>query len=203
MTDQTYSPGFHRPVFDSQAIFRILLNALSRPALMFSPAEINLPHNAPLPPLAAGLALALLDFDTPVWLSPSWSKAAGWLAFHNGVKISSSPGEASFILAASLEELPDLQSLLCGTERYPDRSATIILKSTTLDNYANLYAEGPGLSVPHLLPPSGLQADFVKSWNENHSLYPCGVDLIVLNDGAIWALPRSIKLAVGPERQAA
>ena len=203
MIDQTYSPGLNSPVFDSQTIFRTVLNALSRPAFMFQIAYKHLPQKSPLPPLAAGLALTLLDFDSPTWLSKSWSQAAGWLAFHNGVKLSLSPGEASFILVASLEELPGLQSLASGSERYPDRSATIILKGATYDNYANLYAEGPGLSAPQLLPPSGLQADFVKSWNENHSLYPCGVDLIVLNDDGIWALPRSIKLAVEPERQAA
>ncbi|MDR1921335.1 MAG: phosphonate C-P lyase system protein PhnH [Candidatus Adiutrix sp.] len=201
MTDQTYSPGLKEPVFDSQAIFRAALSALSLPALKFKLSADRLPQQAPLPPLAAGLALTLLDFDSPAWLSPSWSKAAGWLAFHNGVK-PAAPGAASFILAAGLTELPALEQLSPGDERCPERSATVIVNCPRAENELPVYAEGPGLKRPRLLPPSGLSSAFVRFWQANHARYPLGLDLIALNGDGLWALPRSAKLSAEPERRA-
>lgn len=194
MIDQVFAPGLANPVFEAQAIFRQALMALSRPGFDFSLELGQLPAKTPLPPLAAGLALTFLDFDTKVWLSPTWAGAKGWLGFHNGPRFTEEPGEADFVLAAGFDELPDLSSLAQGDDRYPDRSATVIVQTEIGANYGPLWAQGPGLKEDKAWPDLQLSENFVQKWNQNHSQYPLGVDMIFINNCTLWALPRSVKL---------
>ena len=59
--------GLADPVFDSQKIFRAVLDATSHPGRVVSvPLPVEPP--APLRPATASLCLALVDLDTPLWL---------------------------------------------------------------------------------------------------------------------------------------
>jgi len=68
MTD-TLLAGFSDTTLDSQRAFRAALDALSRPGRIVTMPDL-LPDGAPVPlmPATAALALALFDYETPVWL---------------------------------------------------------------------------------------------------------------------------------------
>ena len=81
-------PGLADPTLDSQRIFRGLLEALARPGRI---VDVTIAVHAPLPlhPATAGMCLALLDFDTPLWLDEPGARpeVVEWLKFHCGVPI--------------------------------------------------------------------------------------------------------------------
>jgi alpha-D-ribose 1-methylphosphonate 5-triphosphate synthase subunit PhnH len=114
----------------SQWVFRLALSALYKPATPIE-AEVS-PRFAsppPLAPLLAALTLTLADQLVTVWLSPALRSAQPWLTFHCSPVYTEDAGEATLVLAGSLDELPKLADLNQGSIRYPDRSATVLLFS--------------------------------------------------------------------------
>ena len=199
LTEQTQlAPGFANYAAASQQVFRLALECLSRPcrAVEF-PGELA-PSGAPLPPVPAALALSILDALTPIWLSPSWRKAENWLRFHRGCPMAASPEEASFVLAASLDELPPLAALNQGSPRYPDSSATVILYSgLNPDGPDQLTATGPGIKGSAIFQGHGLNEKFLDERRANRESYPLGVDVFLAGAGFLAGLPRGVKLEGG------
>ena len=53
---------------------------------------------------------------------------------------------------------------------------------------------GPGLRVPAVLAVDGLPAGFASAWQENHALFPRGIDIVLCAGTSLAALPRSVAL---------
>jgi hypothetical protein len=120
--------GFSNSVFDSQSTFRSAMEALARPGRI-RPIGADILPDAPLLPSAAGLILALCDFETPLYLSPHLAALPGvaaFLRFHSGVPLVAEPSRATFALLDLAHDRLDLGSFAQGTPEYPDRSTTII-----------------------------------------------------------------------------
>jgi alpha-D-ribose 1-methylphosphonate 5-triphosphate synthase subunit PhnH len=185
----------------SQAVFRVALAALSSPARRF-PADFAGLFAAPppMPVTVAAMALTLADGLTPVWLSPSLMGASGWLAFHRSAPPAPAPGGAALVIAASPEELPPLLELDRGTDRYPDRSATVLLGGVLEDGCGGLpvKASGPGIREDTVFGDHGLGRGFFDGWALNRSSYPLGVDVFLCGPGFLAGLPRSVSLIPAP-----
>jgi alpha-D-ribose 1-methylphosphonate 5-triphosphate synthase subunit PhnH len=181
----------------SQAVFRLALSALSRPARRFPADFAGLFATAPpMPVMLAAMALTLADSLTPVWLSPSLEGSAEWLTFHRSVPSAGTPELAALVLAASPEELPPLWELSQGTDRYPDRSATVILGGVLAENGGGVpaMASGPGIREAEPFEGHGLGKEFMDAWAENRAAYPQGVDVFLAGPGCLAGLPRSVSL---------
>lgn len=193
------TPGFVNYVSSSQETFRLALEAMSRPCRAVEFPDGLAPAQAPLPGVAAALALSILDALTPVWISPSWRKAENWLRFHCGCPVCDSPEAATLILAASLDELPPLAALNQGSLRYPDSSSTVILYSGLNPQGPNrVTASGPGIQGSTVFQGHGLDENFLTQWRANRESYPLGVDVFLAGVGHLAGLPRSVKLEGGP-----
>jgi alpha-D-ribose 1-methylphosphonate 5-triphosphate synthase subunit PhnH len=119
-------PGFASPVHDAQAAFRSVMMAMARPGTV---RRIEAVPGAPgaLEPAAAAVALALCDFETPVWLDPALAEdkgVTGFLAFHTGAPVTPAIEAAQFAFLPRGAELPELTAFAQGDLSYPDRSAT-------------------------------------------------------------------------------
>lgn len=182
----TLSPGFADPVADSQACFRAVLAAMSRPGSIHTVPAVEAP--APLCAAAASAVLTLVDQETPLWLDPEAAGARQWIAFHTGAAIVPQQ-EARFVLALTL---PGLRELADGSDEAPEASATIILQVASLGVGRPFKLEGPGLREPVILAVDGLPADFAAIWTSNHGKFPRGVDLILCAGSQVAALPRSV-----------
>ena len=122
--------GFADPVFDSQTVFRTLMQAMACPGTC-QPLQTSVAAPAPLGATAAAAALTLCDHDTPLWLDANLSAARGvvvWLAFHTGAPVTPRPADAHFALVSSPSELIALEDFAQGSQEYPDRSTTLILQ---------------------------------------------------------------------------
>jgi alpha-D-ribose 1-methylphosphonate 5-triphosphate synthase subunit PhnH len=184
------------PVFAAQATFRAVLDAMARPGTIHKIEAAGAP--SPLSPTAAAVALTLCDHDTPVWLDTALRAAAPvieWLRFHCSAPIVDRPCDAAFAFLSVAQELPPLSDFNIGTPDYPDRSTTIVIEVASLRAGVHLTLTGPG-GIPerrsfHMDP---LPHDFSNRLAANRAHFPCGVDLLLVADGEVAALPRTARL---------
>jgi alpha-D-ribose 1-methylphosphonate 5-triphosphate synthase subunit PhnH len=187
-------PGFSDPVLESQRSFRILLEAMSHPGRVF-PLEVGMKVPEPLHIAAAALALALLDFDTPLWtdLAPD-SEAANWIRFHSGCPLAEDPFSGRFGLITGDCGLSLMSRFHPGLDEFPEESATVIIQVDGLVFGNGKKLTGPGIEKEHYLAVEGLPEDFWGAWKANHHLYPLGVDVILTTWLELAALPRTTRV---------
>ncbi|MFB2551829.1 phosphonate C-P lyase system protein PhnH [Ensifer soli] len=187
------SGAFSDPVFQSQAVFRALMDAMARPGTIVTlPARAEPP--TPLGPAAGAVALTLCDGDTPVYLAPPLLASAlpGWLAFHTGAPVTRVKAEAHFAFTGP--EALCLSAFSAGTQDYPDRSTTLVVELLALAGGRRLTLRGPGIEATTEIAPAGLPEIFPDLWAENRALFPRGVDLILAAGSEILCLPRTTRL---------
>lgn len=189
--------GFSSPVFDAQATFRAVMDAMARPGTV-QPAKAETQPPAPLSPVSAAVALSLCDGDTPLWLDPALRQSktvANWLGFHTGAPLVEAPADAHFALVADVAGLISLENFAQGSQEYPDRSTTLVLQVASLSAGATLLLEGPGIDGTATLAPTPLPRHFLEQWKQNHARFPRGVDLILAAPDGIACLPRSTRIS--------
>lgn len=189
------SKGFASPVFDSQACFRTILEAMSSPGRILSmPVKPGCPSGLNISTVSVCLTLA--DLDTPLWLDAgaTTSEIKDYLQFHCGLPIVSDPKQAAFALGVDLQSFPALSSFHPGTPEYPDRSATLFLQVEGLQQGQGVTFSGPGIKSTHRLSIQGLPAGFWEQWSVNRSCYPLGVDILFVCGDLICGLPRTTKV---------
>ncbi|MFN3349594.1 phosphonate C-P lyase system protein PhnH [Pseudorhodoplanes sp.] len=187
------SAAFADPVRDAQAVFRAAMNALARPGMVLQ-LDCALAPPAPLSTGAAAIALALADYETPLWLDAELAASeavAAWLRFHTGAPVVADPARAVFALISDARALPDLALFSWGEQDYPDRSATLIVQVASLSAGTALRLSGPGIETAQMLRAGPLPADFADRAGANRALFPRGVDFLLVADKAVAALPRS------------
>jgi alpha-D-ribose 1-methylphosphonate 5-triphosphate synthase subunit PhnH len=186
--DASLDGGFGQPVFEAQAIFRLLMNAMARPGSHhFVEADVTAPGLAGS--AQAALALTLCDADTPVWCRHAPAALGAWLAFHAGARLTASPDEAAFAFVEPDGALPD--GLPLGTQDYPDRSATLVIEVRGFGEGERFRLTGPGIDVSCNLAVAGLPAGFVAFRAANRARFPRGLDVVLTAGRDLVALPRS------------
>ena len=193
----TPGPGFADPVFDAQATFRALLEAMARPGSV-ADIGVDLTPPSPLSPAAAAVALTLFDHDTSVWLdgAAGSDEVQRFLAFHCGSPMTESPMEAAFAVIADAQSMPGLDRFDPGSDAYPDGSTTLVIDVAALDDGTRITLKGPGIAEVAALAPAGLPADFWDWMAVNRSIFPLGVDVILACGRSLACLPRTTLIEV-------
>lgn len=192
--------GFSSEALGSQAVFRSVLQALSQPG-----SPVAMAHDAEVPAAghaaSAAVLLALLDSECTLWLSPTLaaSQAGTWLRFHTGCVLVDAPAQARFAWVGAGDALPALDSLACGSDEYPDQSATVVVDVQVLapavEGAGAWRLTGPGIPSAQHLRVAGLPEDFERQWAANHGAFPRGVDLVLATATHIAGLPRTTRIA--------
>ena len=198
MSGDALSGGFADPVFDAQATFRAVLDALSRPGRIVALGQRVAPP-APLLPAAAAVIAALADDGTPVFLDPALDTepVRGWIAFHTGAPVTRDPAAAAFAVVGNPSEMLAFSAFAQGTAEYPDRAATLILQVAALDGGTPLVLSGPGIATAATLAPRPLPPDFAGRMRANRALFPLGLDVVLAAPEALAGLPRSVRIEEG------
>jgi alpha-D-ribose 1-methylphosphonate 5-triphosphate synthase subunit PhnH len=200
-----HAPGFADPTRDAQRAFRAVLDALAHPARPFplaGPAE---------PPAALGrglaaVALTLLDEDCAVWLGGALAhdtEVAAWVAFHTGARRVHAAAAAGFVIADP-RALPPLESLALGTDEAPHLSATVVLDIRGCTGFPNTVqarftAAGPGIDGTAALAAPWATDGFADAWHRNTGIFPRGVDLLLVDEDTVAALPRTTHLTTADQ----
>jgi alpha-D-ribose 1-methylphosphonate 5-triphosphate synthase subunit PhnH len=188
--------GFADKVLSAQATFRSVMEAMARPA---SVQRIAATAGAPRAMMrgAAAIALTLFDHDTPVWLDPQMSETADvtkWLKFHTGAPVTSNSSICSFAMIGDPRTLPALDRFAFGSNEYPDRSTTLILQVESLAQGQTLELRGPGIDGAAVLQAAIQPADLFERLEINRTLFPRGIDVVLVADDVIVAIPRTTRL---------
>tara|TARA_R110002072_G_scaffold79395_5_gene183217 strand:- start:405 stop:1034 length:630 start_codon:yes stop_codon:yes gene_type:complete len=195
------SVGLPDPLHDAQGVFRDVLRAMSRPGEVRETAvAINPP--TPLTPAAAAVCLALLDFETPLWIDGGGrdaDTASSFLTFHTGAPRAAGPAQADFVLIADGAALPAFDAFRQGTDGAPEGSATVIVQVADLTAASPGDAgawrlTGPGIDGAAGLLVAGLPDGIIDGLARNANRFPCGIDLILCAGRRIAALPRTTRV---------
>ena len=187
--------AFSDPVFESQAVFRRIMGAMAAPGTIFACGEALTPP-PPLAPAAAAALLTLADFETPLWVAPSFADAvAAYLAFHTGAPLAPSPDKAAFALIDLAADGLRLERFAKGSAEYPDRSTTVVAQGARFGEGPALRLAGPGVAGEAAFCAAPLPPDFLAQWAANRGGFPLGVDLILAAARELACLPRSVAIS--------
>ena len=187
--------GFADKVLCAQSTFRLVMDAMARPGGVQRIAAVS---GVPSPMMrgAAAIALTLFDHDTPVWLDQRMSATRDvgkWLRFHTGAPVVADPAACSFALIGEGSALPALDRFAFGTNEYPDRSTTLIVQVGSLTQGAAIELSGPGIDGTTVLRAAVEPADLFERLAINRVLFPRGVDVVLVADDAVVAIPRTTR----------
>jgi alpha-D-ribose 1-methylphosphonate 5-triphosphate synthase subunit PhnH len=189
--------GFTDKVLSAQTTFRSVMDTLARPG---SVQRIAATSGAPAAMMrgTAAIALTLFDHDTPIWLDPLMSETSEvtrWLKFHTSAPVIADPSISSFALIADAAALPTLDRFAFGSNEYPDRSTTLILQVESLTQGSAIELRGPGIDGTAVVRARVQPTDLIERLAINTALFPRGIDVVLVADDAIVAIPRTTRLA--------
>jgi alpha-D-ribose 1-methylphosphonate 5-triphosphate synthase subunit PhnH len=191
--------GFADKVLSAQSTFRSVMDAMARPGSIQRIASV-----AGTPPAmmrgTAAIALTLFDHDTPIWLDSKMSATPDvgkWLKFHTSAPVVSDSTIASFALVGDPKNLPALDRFAFGNAEYPDRSTTLILEVESLGDGPAVELQGPGIDGTAALSASIQPRDLFERLSINAALFPRGIDVVLVHDDCIVAIPRTTRLVRG------
>jgi alpha-D-ribose 1-methylphosphonate 5-triphosphate synthase subunit PhnH len=191
------SAGFADKVLSAQSAFRSVMDAMARPG---SVQKVAVAVGTPRPLMlgTAGIALTLFDHDTPIWLDGRMSRrpdVANWLKFHGGAPVVTDPSISSFALIADGMALPDLNQFSFGTAEYPDRSTTLIMQVASLTEGCEYELRGPGINGAVVLRANIEPKNLFERLAINAALFPRGIDVVLVCQDDIVAIPRTTRRA--------
>jgi alpha-D-ribose 1-methylphosphonate 5-triphosphate synthase subunit PhnH len=188
--------GFVDKVLSAQSTFRSVMDAMARPGTV---QRIVAAAGAPAAMMrgTAAIALTLFDHDTALWLDPRMSgttEVTRWLKFHTSAPVIADPSICSFALIGDAPSLPDLDRFAFGSNEYPDRSTTLILQVESLTQGLAFELRGPGIDGTAVLQAMIQPPDLFERLKINQALFPRGIDVVLVHDDAIVAIPRTTRL---------
>jgi alpha-D-ribose 1-methylphosphonate 5-triphosphate synthase subunit PhnH len=188
--------GFADKVLSAQSTFRSVMEAMARPGTV---QQIRAVAGTPAPLVrgTAAIALTLFDHDTPIWLDRTMSATPDvgrWLRFHTGAPVIADSSASSFAVIGNARDLPPLDSFALGSNEYPDRSTTLILQIDSLTSGPAYELTGPGIDGVAVLQAT-ISGNLFERLAVNASLFPRGIDVVLVHDDAIVAIPRTTRLA--------
>jgi alpha-D-ribose 1-methylphosphonate 5-triphosphate synthase subunit PhnH len=195
MTVAELPTGFADKVLSAQSTFRAVMNAMARPG---SVQRIGAAAGTPSSMMrgTAAIALTLFDHDTPIWLGETMARrgVTDWLKFHTSAPMTADSANASFALIGDGKTLPALDGFALGSNEYPDRSTTLIVQVESLARGPAYQMRGPGIDGTVLLNATIAPTDLFERLAMHEALFPRGIDVMLVHDDAIVAIPRTTRL---------
>lgn len=189
-------PGFADKVLSAQSTFRSVMDAMAHPGTV-SRISAGAGTPAPLMRGTAAIALTLFDHDTPVWLDRITSATPDigkWLKFHTSAPVITEPSASHFAVIGDAREVPQLDRFAFGSSEYPDRSTTLIVQVDSLASGPAWELRGPGIDGAVVLQVT-IQGNLFEQLAVNATLFPRGIDVVLVHDDTIVAIPRTTRLA--------
>lgn len=186
-------------VHESQAIFRILIDTMSRPGIVSAlPTSISTRIEPVILPL-----LALLGHETPFCILAPNSDFLSQIVSRTTNAVAVPLSQASFI--ASTESLSDtfFDQICIGKPDRPDFAAQIVVTCSAISNERlknlshELILSGPGVDGETHLYFETAQPSVFKYLTHRPHIFPMGCDIwFVSNAGIITAIPRTTVVTI-------
>ena len=194
-------------VFDSQTVFRILLNAMSRPGVLVPMKECAYRSQPAgfLPPVLS-IMKTLCDHRVSFSLGSAGSRP-DWVRYLE-VNLATpfrGPSEADYVIFDGAGFEGDFSLLKRGTLEFPESSATALLcvgrlesQPAELDSGVTLLLSGPGVKTSVSISVSGLDPRYLEERARANRFYPLGIDIFLVDErGRVAGIPRTSKVGEG------
>ena len=192
-------------LFMAQRVFRLLLNAMSRPGTIYEMNPAVGKWNRPVPGMfgdgdifLVSILTTLLDGDVSFCAAGDTAEAVRKIAEFTGARISA-VGEADFVIVPPGGKINVILDVKRGTPKYPDEGATIIFCAERLcgDDCPGVRLKGPGIADVQRLSVTGIDPGIFAYLTMINSEFPLGVDsFFVDTEGRLAAIPRSTAIEV-------
>jgi len=171
-----------------QAHFRLLLDAMAYPGRCLILKTLPIDGGQ----VALSVLSTLLDAEVSLADPHKLLKDDDWKMLQtNSVAVD----EADYILCTGSQFTRFTPKL--GRLKSPEQSATLILVVDKLGvGDLKLNLSGPGIQYNKLLSVTGLAAQWLARREECNIAFPLGIDLILIDDTQIAALPRTTKVEI-------
>ncbi|HWR29680.1 MAG TPA: phosphonate C-P lyase system protein PhnH [Negativicutes bacterium] len=185
-------------VFDTQKIFRVLLDVMARPGTM---QELVLPPlNAPrgFHRHTAAIAFTLLDEATTFGLIPYNEEWERYIRLNTGA-CREENCRADYLIVQGGNVWPECERFNRGSLASPEKSSTLIVNVESITEEAQaetaLLLKGPGIEATNRVGLRGLHERNIQAVKELNNEFPLGVDVILVDAaGKVCALPRSVRI---------
>ncbi|MEN3264142.1 phosphonate C-P lyase system protein PhnH [Pseudonocardia sp.] len=179
-------------VHDSRRAFLCCMRAQCAPGTAVGPLPLPGLMTDPRLDAAAAVLLTLLDSTTPV--APCGAEAREVVAAVRAVTGSPVTGvaDAEFVLVVG-DAADAIRQAPRGDRDRPEAGATVVVVDDTQET---LTLAGPGIPT-HRLSTLALSVEARRERESANAAMPCGVDLLLVNDGGVLALPRTIRIVEG------
>jgi len=182
-------------VFDTQKIYRHMLDAMARPGKIQKLPVLNIYPPEKLSSFGASLGLTLLDSETTFAVMPANEDWQDYFVLQTGAR-PVAPEMTEFIILNGSEYLPGLALVNKGTLPSPERGGTLFVLVESigrdLPGSIRVTLAGPGIWNQTQILFNGLHLnnlDIICGLNHE---YPLGVDCFFVDDkGNMAAIPRS------------
>ena len=177
-------------VFDSQKVFRLILEAMSNPSRVVNISEYADKLYGDHP---AFLAVAITLLDNEVSFNTcgnhSLSDEIVLLTLAKREQIES----ADFVFVCEPHDTKNvIENVKCGTLSDPHKGATVIIQNNGC-SVCRLTLSGPGIDGHKDIQVTQTVKNTIAMRDMQHYEYPQGIDLIYISsDGSLTAIPRLI-----------
>lgn len=177
-------------VFDSQKVYRLLLDAMSNPTRIVSIKEYSDKLFGKQPEMLA-LAITLLDNEVSFAVCGHDIISDEIVFLSQSPKASTESADYIFVTEPLMLETA-VSTAKCGTLRDPHKSATLIVKNEG-EPSCSMKLHGPGIEETVEFEATEAVKTAVELRDAQEYEYPQGVDLVfVSNNGDMFALPRLV-----------
>lgn len=181
----------------TQALFRTLLDCMSRPGKIGKMAPSNGVLEIGLDPCVVSVALTLLDQEVSFHIVHDNGASSSMLQVYTMARMA--PMEQCDFVFLQGTDAVDIRSLKRGILTYPDESATVVCSVKRLSAAATrspgttrLTLSGPGIKDKCQLCIDGIDQQLMSCWQTANQEYPLGIDWIFVDvEGNVCCIPRS------------
>ncbi len=194
-------------IFDSQMIFRLLLDSMSRPGRIYLLNKYDyrfIPGS--FSPFCLSILKALCDNTVRFYVDSAGAGLADYLELNTG-SCAGGPDCAEYAVFDGHAFNSGFKDLNRGTIEFPEDSQTAIITAEDLqkpdegiagrDDLLLLELSGPGIKDYEHVRIKGLDRKYLESFIEMNRYFPLGIDMMIVDEeGRLVSIPRTTKLEI-------
>lgn len=186
---------FFEEVFDAQEQFRIVLDAMAHPGIIYNLSDFKFEAPEGISKASTLIAFTFLNADTSFCTIDNYH-INEYLALNTGAVVETFE-KADFVFINGSDNAEVLIQTKQGSLSYPEDSATIIIDVEEISKFyfeksIEIIFRGPGVESENTVFFGGLNVEILQKVLEINFEFPLGIDLIFCDKyNQIVALPRS------------
>lgn len=191
----------YNEVFDSQKIFRKILDSMARPGKINNLIDLQISPPQQLNRSSALIGFALLNSDVSFFSVNNSNEVNEYLKVNTSSIPSTSVEDADFVFISGKSMSEIIGNIKKGELEFPEDSATLIIdvdkiEKSPIDQSCELILKGPGVKSEEILYIKGITDEIFQEIKNANSEYPLGIDVILSDvDGNIICIPRTNNLS--------